>query len=202
MIIGLTGTNASGKSTVAKYLVKKGFRYYSLSDELRQLLKQRKISTTRENLIEAGIHYRNRFGRGYLAETVIKKIKGKKTVVDSIRNLGEIAELRKQRNFVLIAVDAPVKVRFGRAKRRMSRRDQKTFAEFVAKEKKELYGKGSEQQIIACMKKANIKIDTRSGYKNLYEKNNHFWTYDAIRCYINCGAGRAWVEIRNSSARF
>jgi len=169
MIIGLTGTNASGKSTVAKYLVRKGFAYYSLSDELRTRLKKRKISATRENLIEAGKYYRKKHGKGYLAAVVSKKIK-KKAVVDSIRNLGEVSELRKLKGFILIAVDAPVKIRFQRAKKRMSSRDQKTFREFVAKEKKELYGKGAEQQIAACMKKADIKIDTREGYKKLYKK--------------------------------
>lgn len=118
MIIGLTGTNAAGKGTVAKYLVEKGFRYYSLSDELRQLLKKRKIPATRANLIEGGKYYRKRFGRGYLAAVVIKKIKDKNGVVDSIRNLGEVAELKKQKNFFLIAVDAPVQIRFRRAKKK------------------------------------------------------------------------------------
>ena len=100
MIIGLTGTNASGKSTVAKYLVRKGFEYHSLSDELRLLLKKRKISATRDNLIKAGKYYRKRHGRGYLASIVSKKIK-KKAVVDSIRNLGEVVELRKIKSFMV-----------------------------------------------------------------------------------------------------
>jgi len=171
MIIGLTGTNASGKSTAAKHLVRKGFRYYSLSDELRRMLKKRKISATRENLIEAGKYYRSKYGRGYLASVVAKKIKSKKNVVvDSIRNLGEVAELKKQKNFHLIALDAPVEIRFQRARRRMSKRDQRTLAQFLAMEKEELYGRGTGQQIAACMKKADFKIDARSGYKKLYKK--------------------------------
>lgn len=171
MIIGLTGTNASGKSTVAKYLVKKGFDYYSLSDELRLLLKKRKIAATRENLIAAGKDCRTQYGRGYLAEVVLKKIKNKnKIVVDSIRNLGEVSELRKTKGFFLLAVDAPVKIRFQRAKKRMSKRDQKTLAEFIANERKELYGKGAEQQIVACMKQADVTLDTQHGYTKLYKK--------------------------------
>ncbi|MBS3133584.1 AAA family ATPase [Candidatus Woesearchaeota archaeon] len=170
MILGLTGTNASGKSTVAKYFVKKGFAYYSLSDELRALLKKRKIPATRENLIEAGKHYRERYGNGYLAAVVAKKIGKKKAVVDSIRNLGEVAELRKIKGFILIAVDAPVKMRFERARKRMSRRDQKTFFEFTAKEKEELHGKGAGQQIAACMKKADFKINNNLSLGNLYKK--------------------------------
>ncbi len=170
MIIGLTGTNASGKSSVADYLARKGFSVYSLSDELRLLLKKSRVAATRENLIKAGKYYREKNGRGYLAALVKKKIRNKNAAVDSIRNLGEVAELRKMRNFFLMAVDAPVKIRFQRARKRMSSRDQRTFAEFVAREKEELYGKGSGQQIMACMKKADFKINTRYGYAKLYKK--------------------------------
>ena len=170
MIIGLTGANASGKGTIAKHLVRKGFAYYSLSDELRKLLSKRKIPSTRDNLIEGGKYYRKHYGRGYLATIVVNKIKGKKVVIDSIRNLGEVNELRKLRNFFLVAVDAPVKIRFQRARKRMSKRDQKSLSEFVAKEKEELRGTGVEQQILACMKKADARIDSRYGYKNLYKK--------------------------------
>ncbi len=170
MIIGLTGTNASGKSSVADYLAEKGFSRYSLSDELRMLLKKRRIAATRENLIKAGKYCREQHGRGYLAELVRRKIGRKNAVVDSIRNLGEVAELRKAKDFFLLSVDAPVRIRFNRASKRMSERDQKTFEEFVAREKEELHGKGSGQQIMACMKKADFRIDTRGGYEKLYKK--------------------------------
>jgi len=170
MIIGLTGTNASGKSSAAEYLRRKGFAYYSLSDELRRLLRARKISVSRENLIKAGQYYRKKYGRGYLVAIIMKKIKSKKVVVDSIRNLGEVAELRKLKDFYFIAVDAPVKIRFNRARKRMSKRDQKTLSEFVAREREELKGKGAGQQILACMKRADLKINTKSGYKKLYKK--------------------------------
>ena len=170
MIIGLTGTNAAGKGTVAKYLVKKGFRYYSLSDELRRFLKKRGVPATRANLIKWGKYCRSKYGRGYLAAVTVKKIKNKNAVVDSVRNLGEIVELKKLRRFFLIAVDAPVKVRFQRAKKRMSSRDQKTLNEFIAKQKEELHGKGPEQQLLACMKKADFKIINNSNLRNLYKK--------------------------------
>ncbi len=170
MIIGLTGTNASGKSSIAGYLARRGFGRYSLSDELRALLKGRRVAATRENLIRAGNYYRKRYGRGYLAALVRRKLRGKNSVVDSIRNLGEVAELRKMKNFFLVAVDAPVRTRFSRARKRMSARDQRTFAEFVAREREELYGRGSGQQIMACMKKADFKIDAGGGYEELYKK--------------------------------
>jgi len=50
MIIGLTGTMASGKDAVADILKKKGFICLSLSDEVREEAKNRQIELTRENL--------------------------------------------------------------------------------------------------------------------------------------------------------
>ncbi len=170
MIIGLTGTNASGKSSVADYLMGKGFRSYSLSDELRALLRSRRVAPTRKNLINAGKYYRKKYGRGFLAARVKGKIGRNNAVVDSIRNVGEVEEFGKAKGFVLIAVDAPVMIRFGRARKRMSARDQRTFKEFLEMEREELHGKGPGQQIRACMKKADFKIDTRGGYTNLYKK--------------------------------
>lgn len=170
MIIGLTGTNAAGKGTVAGYLRKKGFRYYSLSDELRALLRKRKIKATRNNMIFWGNHYRSKKGNGCLAALAVRKMGAGNAVVDSIRNPGEIAELKKLRDFYLIAVDAPLRVRFERARKRMSLRDQKTYREFVASQKKELSGKGPEQQLAACMKKADFRISNGSDLSNLYKK--------------------------------
>lgn len=171
MILGLTGTNASGKGTTAAYLEKKGFRYYSLSDELRKLIARRKVPATRENLIEAGRYYRERYGRGYLASVVAKKIKkNENAVIDSIRNLGEVRKLKRLKNFHLIALDAPIRIRFLRARKRGSRRDQDTLSEFIARERQELYGRGPGQQIIACARKADFRINTKDGYAKLYKK--------------------------------
>ena len=52
MIIGITGTNAAGKGEASKYLVSKGFQYFSLSDVLREELAVAGKEATREHLIE------------------------------------------------------------------------------------------------------------------------------------------------------
>ena len=41
MLIGLTGRNAAGKGEVARYLQKKSFYYYSLSDVIREDIRSR-----------------------------------------------------------------------------------------------------------------------------------------------------------------
>ena len=51
MLIGLTGHNASGKGEVAKYLESKSFYYCSLSDVIRDEIRRRGQSPSRDNMI-------------------------------------------------------------------------------------------------------------------------------------------------------
>lgn len=176
MIIGLTGTFAAGKGTLAEYLIKKGFQYHSLSDELRLLLREKGMTPTRDNLIKAGNGLRERNGRGFLAQLVIKRLQNAPSftnaIIDSIRNTGEIEELKKLKNFHLIAVDAPLETRYERAKQRGSQRDPKTLIEFMAQERKEMNGKGAKQQLKECMQMAEEKITNDSTLENLYKKTD------------------------------
>lgn len=167
MIIGLTGPISSGKDTVAIYLKKYGFKHFSLSDELRSILKEKKIEPTRENLINWGNKLRKKYGTAYLAERILKKIKGN-AVVSSIRNLGEIERLKKEKNFFLIGIDADPKIRFERAKKRNRLGDVKTFKEFLEKERKENNQKRYGQQLSLCLQKADYKIDNSKGLEELY----------------------------------
>ena len=174
MIVGLTGTYAAGKGTVAEYLIGRGFQFYSLSDELRLLLREKGFMPTRDNLTKAGNTLRAKHGPGFLAELVIKRLRGSpsvtSSVVDSIRNTGEIAALRELKDFFLVAVDAPVDIRYERAKKRGTERDPKSFSEFLVQEKREMAGKSTEQQIAACIKEADFVINNESDYKNLYKQ--------------------------------
>ena len=52
-IIGLTGRNASGKGTVASFLMKLSFVYHSLSDTLRNELKNKDLEEI-HSLVSSG----------------------------------------------------------------------------------------------------------------------------------------------------
>ena len=174
MIIGLTGTYAAGKGTVAEYLIGKGFQYYSLSEELRLLLRQKGISPTRDNLTKAGNELRRKYGPNFLAEVAIKRLRGAHSVasavVDSIRNPGEITALHELKDFYMVCVDAPVDVRYERARKRGSERDPKSFSEFLMQEKREMAGKDTEQQLAACIKAADFTVTNDADYKKLYKE--------------------------------
>jgi len=174
MIIGLTGTFAAGKGTVAEYLIGKGFMYYSLSDELRLLMREKGIVTSRDNMQKVANKLREKYGPGFLASLVVKRLRGApsitNSVVDSIRNVSEIAILRELKGFRLVAVDAPVDIRYERARKRGTERDPKSFGQFVAQEKKELAGNERQQQLMACMKQADFTIKNDGNFKNLYKQ--------------------------------
>ena len=104
MIIGLTGSYCSGKDTVADYIVKKhGFTHYSLSDIIRECMKEEGIEPTRENLIVFGTNLRKDKGNGVLASKALEKMsKDGDFCITSIRHPDEINELRKRNDFILI----------------------------------------------------------------------------------------------------
>jgi len=171
LIIGLTGTFASGKDTVAEYLEKRGFEHFSLSDEIRKIASERKIITTRDNLRELGNTLRNEFGADYLPKRVLKRAKGKKILISSIRQPAEINYLKKRGNFVLIAVDAPIEIRFKRLKRRSRSGDPKTLRGLIEKEKKEMQSKGKNvQKLHECMLRADYIVVNDGNFNELYKE--------------------------------
>ncbi len=169
MIIGLTGPYCAGKGEAAAYLKKKGFEYFSCSDEIRAILKEKGVEPTRDALIKEGNELRARYGADYLSMRIIRKIK-KSSVVDSLRNVEEISALRKAGQFMLIGIDAPPKTRFERAKARGRLGEGETFESFMEKENREKSTKKKEQQLDLCMQQADYRIMNDSALEKLYKE--------------------------------
>jgi dCMP deaminase len=160
MFIGLTGENCSGKGTVADYLGKKSFYYYSLSDVIRYELQSAGMEVTRDNLIAMGNQLREKLGTGALAEKIIAKLEPDKNyIIDSIRNPAEIEVLRRKKGFTLVAVRATHENRFKRMKERNREGDPCTLEEFSALEAAEASNaNAAKQQILACLDLADKEI--------------------------------------------
>lgn len=141
MIIGLTGTLASGKGEIAEFLKPLGHEYLSLSQEVRAEARERGIEETREELQNLGNKMRAERGPGYWAYRTAARImemqnEGKeKFVIDGLRNPAEILALQKKLpSFYLLAVDAPPRLRFERIMSRGRESDLKnyrTYEEFL-----------------------------------------------------------------------
>lgn len=175
MIIGLTGKNGSGKGEVAKFLTEWGFRYLSLSDVVREEVRRRKKSVTRDNLIQAGNDLRRQYGPGILAERLMGRIGcGSQTVVDSIRHPDEVKTLRRLKDFVLICMTAPAKARFERIRKRKRENDPQTFQEFLRVETIEGKSKvGSDQQLNRTLELADYDLANAGNLSQLHRKTEN-----------------------------
>src|SRR6266550_3866268 len=148
MLIGLTGRNAAGKGEVARYLAKKSFYYYSLSDVIRDEIRSRGLPLTRECLIliEDDKHY----------------------VIDSIRNPSEVNAFRAAKHFRLIRVEAPLEVRFQRILARRRESDPQTLEEFKELEIREAEGDDTSQNLVKVELMAEHTLINDSTLERLY----------------------------------
>ena len=161
MIIGVTGPIASGKSVFVDELVKRGFVYHRISDEVREEAKSLGIPIERTALQDLGNKMREKHGNGYWAQRLMKKMRiGKNYVIDGIRNPGEIIALKAAGDFVLVCVDAPEKERFRRIIVRNKDSDPKTIEEVKKIDSRDRGNNeaGHGQQTNECMKLAEHLI--------------------------------------------
>jgi len=169
MLIGLTGRNAAGKGEVARYLEKKSFYYYSLSDVIRDDIRSRGQQPTRELLIQVGNELRQRYGGAVLAERILAKIEDNKHyVIDSIRNPAEVEAFRAAKHFKLVRVEAPLEVRFQRILSRRRESDPRTLEEFIDLERREAGGEDTSQNLIKVELMADHHLINDGPLENLY----------------------------------
>jgi len=173
MIIGLTGMYCSGKDSVSEYLANKyGFIHSSLSDRIREELERRGVEITRDNLIKVANELREKFGHAILAERTLNALKGKEGdyAINSIRHPAEVKELKKNGQFFLVEVRAPLKMRFERIKERNREQDPKTLAELKEKEQLESQQSGPGQQLTNVIKMADCVVTNDGSLNELYKK--------------------------------
>ncbi len=119
MIIGVTGSYASGKDTVAELLRGMNFQQISFSDLLQEELRRRGEKITRESLLNLGNELRHQFGGDILAKMAQERVHdGENYIFTSIRTVAEAKLLEQRTDFLLIKVIAPAKMRLDRLKGR------------------------------------------------------------------------------------
>ncbi len=172
MIIGLTGENCAGKGVVAEYLSKKSFYYYSLSDVIREQLRDQEIPITRENMINKGNQLRESLGPAALAKMISQKLeKDKNYVIDSVRNPAEAEELKKQGRFILFYITAPPETRFERIKSRKREADPQSYEAFQHFEKLEEENEDkTKQNLRGTVQLAEKKIINDGSLEQLHER--------------------------------
>ena len=143
-IIGLAGTNGSGKDTVGHILAEQhGYLFISVTELLRAEAVRRGQPVDREALRTISAEWRRESGLGVLVDKAVaefEKVAGKYKglAIASLRNPGEADRVHELGGQV-IWVDADPHIRYDRiqanaAARDRSEEDAKTFEQFQAEE--------------------------------------------------------------------
>ncbi|NMC00225.1 MAG: AAA family ATPase [Thermoanaerobaculaceae bacterium] len=169
-VVGLSGPNAAGKGLASQFFLEKGFKYFSLSDVVREEALKNGLTTSREHLILTGTELRAKYGMSILAERTFEKLV-EKSVVDSFRHPSEVEFLKNNcLLFFLLGIDAPQKMRYERAKKRMRDGDSiSSFEEFAKKEEEE-NSSGAGQQIQNTLSLADEVVINDGKKEDLHKK--------------------------------
>ncbi len=169
-IIGLSGTNGSGKDTIGHMLTERyGYLFVSLTDMLRKEARLRGEEPTREVLRTISAEWRRENGLGVLVDKAIEHLEEldadfRGLVVASLRNPGEADKVHELGGTV-VWTDADPHVRYDRiqshaAERNRVEEDNKTFEQFVAEEQAEMTttGDAATLNMSAVKERADITI--------------------------------------------
>jgi dephospho-CoA kinase len=171
MIIGITGTLGAGKGTVVEYLKTKGFKHYSSSGILKEILAQRGEAATRKAMSDLANELMAKHEGGVLSisHERAQKDGAKDYVLESIHRVSEADYIRKIAGKVL-GVDADMKTRYERAvKRKEGEKDNVTFEQFVVDTKREEEGAtGTGPNIRAVLTSADAIVMNEGSLEELY----------------------------------
>ncbi len=176
LIIGLTGPMRAGKSTMCRHLAStRGAWTYTVSDMLGKMLDLLGQERTRDNYARLARTLIDEYGYGTVTRRIVQKIDaqiGNKTgwpqifIVDGIRFPEMRNILLGRRNVRFLAINAPLEVRFGRAKNAEDnklREPNLTLDEFMAQ-----HYSPNECRIPELVATADATIENEDSLEELY----------------------------------
>lgn len=169
IIIGVAGTNGSGKDTVARILAKRhGFYAASATDMLGAELTRRGLPHERENKRSVSAEWRRQHGLGVIVDKAVAEAKAAgfdKLVVGSLRNSGEADRVHELGGEV-IWIDADPRTRYERIQKNNRGRveDAKTYEQFVQEQQAEMEHSGDSATLnLAGVKAKSDRFIDNSG---------------------------------------
>lgn len=172
-LIGLSGTNASGKDTLGHLLQDRyEYKFLSLTDMLREEAARRELTVDRRVLHDISAEWRRNQGMDVLIDKAYQQYKDVYAndfaglVVASLRHPAEADRVHKLGGIV-VWVDADPEIRFARLQystRGRDGEDDKSFEEFLAEEQYEMQHSGDEATLNmgAVKSKADVNIFNNS----------------------------------------
>jgi shikimate kinase len=151
-IIGIAGTNGSGKDSVGLTLADRhSYLFISVTDLLRAELNRRGQPVDREHMRGLSAEWRRQYGNAVLIDRAVEEYKRLQdkyvgVAISSLRNPYEADRVHELGGQV-IWLDADPKVRYQRVQSNAEARsrageDSKTFEEFLAEEEAEMHASG------------------------------------------------------------
>ncbi|MCU0678435.1 MAG: hypothetical protein MUF19_02505 [Candidatus Pacebacteria bacterium] len=174
MLIGIVGALGAGKGTVVDRLKEKGFRHYSASGYLKEVVLSEGGTPGRDAYSAIATKIRTADEAG-LAKILFERYTadgGGDAVIEALHDVGEAAYI-KQVGGVLLGIDADIEVRFARAVARGSEKDNVTFAEFKSHIEREENG-GGHHNIRAALQLADYTITNDGTIEELQEAVDAF----------------------------
>ncbi len=172
MLIGITGTNGSGKGAVVDYLVaSKSFSHYSAKAIINEELQARHLPRTRDTIRAVANDLRREHGPAYLIECLYNQAsQDTNAVMESIRTIGE-AEFLKSKGALILAIDADRKLRYERIVLRDAEVDSVSFEEFCANEDQEMASADPwDMNVFGVMQLADARIANDGTLEELHAR--------------------------------
>lgn len=167
-IIGISGTNGSGKDTAGGIFAEKfGYLFISVTELLRIEARKRGLPVDREALRTISAEWRRENGLGVLIDKAVEHYNQQTTkynglAIASLRNPGE-ADRVHELDGLVVWMDADPKVRYERiqanaAIRGRAEEDNKTFEQFLSEEQAEMHASGDAATLDMSAVKAKSDI--------------------------------------------
>jgi cytidylate kinase len=183
-IIGIAGTNGSGKDTVGHTLADKhSYLFISVTDLLRAELNRRSLPVDREHMRALSAEWRRQYGYSVLVDRAVEEYRRLQdkyvgVAIASLRNPFE-ADRVHELGGVVVWVDADPQERYKRIQSNAEARarageDSKTYEEFLAEEEAEMHrpAQGDEANLDMAGVKVRSDLFLLNDATNLEEFQN------------------------------
>jgi dephospho-CoA kinase len=140
-IITIVGMPGAGKAIVSKIASSHDVPVLICGDVVREETKKRGLAPTPENTGKVMLSIRQEDGPAVVAKRLIPKIASSGAplvVVEGVRSMAEVEELRRNHTVVIVAVHASPKTRYERLVARGRSDDPKSWEEFAERDEREL----------------------------------------------------------------
>ena len=140
-VIAISGMPGAGKAVASQAGKQLGFDVYVLGDVIREETEHRGLDPTPQNMGAVMLDIRAKEGPAVVAKRLLVKIEQSKAstvIIEGVRSLHELNEIRTKYELIPLAIHASPKTRFHRLLARNRSDDPKTWETFQERDFREL----------------------------------------------------------------